>query len=164
MAKIIIIMRVKAESTEKYRNIHLQKSGCELYLAAQEKWTTKYNKFGYHLSANVDDWAWKIQMLVGEKYSNAPKEKLCILCYRCRRLRNAIYMTGKSRYWKCANTDVYFNKSVSDVLAVLLTLRHGTCICWILIIFPSSRSSLTLKNIIPYAKYNKCWCWINLTA
>ena len=113
----------------KYKSIQLQKSGCELYLAAQEKGATKYNKCGYQLSANVEDWARRIQMLIGEKYSNAPKEILHILSYRCRRLRNAIYMTNKSKYWKCANTDVYFNKSVSDVPAVLRTLGHGTYVC-----------------------------------
>ena len=36
------------------------------------KKTTNSDKYGYHLSANADDWSWKIRKLFWEKSREGP--------------------------------------------------------------------------------------------
>ena len=48
------------------------------------KKTTDFDKWGYHLNENADDWTWKIQNLFFEKSGAAPKEELISLDCKCR--------------------------------------------------------------------------------
>ena len=57
----------------------------ELRLMSSKK-TTNSDKYAYHLSANADDWSWKIQKLFWEKSSDVPKEALISLVCKCRLL------------------------------------------------------------------------------
>ena len=54
----------------------------ELRLMSSKK-TTNSDKYGYHLSANADDWSWKIRKLFWEESSYVPNEALISLVCKC---------------------------------------------------------------------------------
>ena len=105
------------------------------------KKTTNSDKCEYTSSS------WKIHKLFWEKSSDAPNKALILLVCKCRLLG----LTNA----KWPNQQIQIS-AVSKYICMILTnprgptilmssLRHGTCISWNVL---SSRSSLTLKNII----------------